>query len=183
MHSGLGLLRHAGELASMLAGPPHPAAHPPADVALCRNDLQFVVSNLYKIHEKALADFIQLQISPNETTLLTVESTWHPGSHHLSRHWNETHSFPAPSCCKKDSMPQECGRKTGQAEGRRCAHCLVNWIAQVCWAPDFQSPHHYHLILMPHCPAAAFGLVSRMGERMWARIHGLSPLLLKGSRG
>lgn len=64
-----------------------------------------MVSNLYMTHEMALADFIQLQISANEdkkeTTLLTVESTWSLGSHHCSRDWKETHSFPAPSCCKK----------------------------------------------------------------------------------
>ena len=82
-----------------------------------------------------LADFTQLQISANEDekemTLLAVESTWSLGSHHLSRDWNGTRSFPVPSCCKKDSTPWECVRKTGQAEDRCCAHCLVNWIPQV----------------------------------------------------
>lgn len=83
----------------------------------------------------ALADFTQLQISANEdeeeTTLLAVESTWSLGSHPLSRDWNGTRSFPVPSCCKKDSTPWECVRKTGKAEDRFCAHCLVNWIPQV----------------------------------------------------
>lgn len=95
-----------------------------------------MVSNLlYKIHEMALADFTQLQISASEdekeTTLLAVESTWSLGSHSLRRDWDGTHSFPAPSCRKKDSTPRECVRKTGQAEDRRCARCLVNWIPQI----------------------------------------------------
>lgn len=68
----------------------------------------------------ALVDFIQLQISANEdkkeTALLPVESPWSLGSHPLSRDGNETRSFPAPSCCEKDSTPRECVRKTGQAE-------------------------------------------------------------------